>query len=86
MTDIRQIIHLLRNIPVREIITALERDAFYLRRSTRTGGHIYVHPDGRRAVIHYHHSSDTLKRKILKSILEGTRWTEEDLRRLKLIK
>ncbi len=50
MTDIRQIIHLLRNIPVREVITALERDAFYLRRSTRTGGHIYVHPDGRRAV------------------------------------
>lgn len=41
--------------------------------------------DGRIVVVHYHHSNDTLKRKILKSIIDGTRWTQEDLERLKLI-
>ena len=86
MTKETKILHLLKNIPVREIIKALERDNFYLRISTSTGGHIYVHPDGRIVVIHYHHSSDTLKRKTIKSILDGTQWTDEDLKRLKLIK
>lgn len=74
--------HRLRNTPVRAIMKALERDSFILRRSTSTGGHIYVHPNGQRVVIHYHHGSDTLTRKVLESILEGTRWTEQDLERL----
>lgn len=86
MTDVGQLVHLLRNTPVRELIRALEGDGFYLRRTTQTGGHIYVHPDNRRVVIHYHYSSDTLKRKTLKSILEGTCWTDDDLKRLGLIK
>jgi len=83
--DIGRLVYLLRNIPVREIIQALERDDFYLKRSTRSGGHIYVHIDGRIVVIHYHHSNDTFRRKTLKSILEGIRWTKNDLVRLKLI-
>ncbi|MFQ5687111.1 MAG: type II toxin-antitoxin system HicA family toxin [Candidatus Scalindua sp.] len=87
MKDIGTLVHLLRNTPIREIISALERDRFILRRTTQTGGHIYVHPDKkRRVVIHYHHSSDTLTRKTLKSILDGTHWTEQDLKRLKLVK
>jgi len=86
MKEIGKLVHVLRNIPVREIITALERDRFTLRRTTQTGGHIYVHPDKeRRAVIHYHHSSDTLTRKTLKSILEGTHREEQDLVRLNLV-
>lgn len=86
MTSIGDIIHLLRNCPVRELIKALERDGFCLRRCTQTGGHIYAHPnDSRIVVVHYHHSNDTLKRKTLKSILDGTCWTKEDLERLKLI-
>lgn len=64
---------------------ALERDGFLLERSTRTGGYIYRHQDGRMTMLHYHRGSDTLTRKTLKSFLERTRWTEEDLRRLKLI-
>ena len=40
----------------------------------------------RRVIIHYHHGSDVLKRKILRNILEAICWTEEDLQRLKLIK
>lgn len=85
--DIGQLVHLLRNTPVQEIIHALERDNFYLHRETKTGGRIYLNRDDNTkiAVIHYHHRSDTLTRKTLKSVLEGTRWNEADLKRLNLI-
>lgn len=61
MTDTDSLVHFLRNIPIRELVSALERDDFVLKRTTRTGGHIYTHPDKRIVVIHYHHGSDTLK-------------------------
>lgn len=85
MSQIGHLVHLLRNTPVRELMKALERDGFLLERSTRTGGHIFRHPDGRMAMLHFHHGSDTLTRKTLRTFLERTQWTEEDLRRLKLI-
>ena len=78
--------HLLRNVPVRKIIRALEKDGFSLERTTQTGGHIYYHPDGRITVIHYHKGSDTLTRKTLQSVLDATRWTKDDLKRLGLLK
>ena len=86
MTDSTRVAFLLRNTPVREIIAALERDGFGLRRSTRTGSRIYRHSDGRRAVIQYHRGGDTLVRKTLREILRGVQWTEGDLRRLGLIR
>ncbi len=64
---------------------ALERDGFILERATRTGGHIYRHPDRRVTLFHYHTGSDTLTRKTLTSVLRAVRCTEEDLRRLDLI-
>ena len=70
----------LRNIPVRELIAALERDGFTYRRLSGSG-RVYRHSDGWRVVIHYHHSSDTLPLGTLRSVLTGTRWTEADLRR-----
>lgn len=79
------LVHLLRNIPVSQLIRALERDGFTLRRSTRTGGRIYAHPNGRITVVHYHHGSDTLTRKTLKSVLEAVQWTPDDAKRLGLI-
>lgn len=84
MTEAGRLVHLLRNTPVREILRALERDGFVLRRSTRSGGHIFAHPDGRMTVIHYHHGGDTLTRGTLDSVLRAVRWTEDDLRRLGL--
>lgn len=72
-----QILRHLRNTSVREIIGALEQDGFVYRR-TQGAGRVYRHPDGRRAVIHYHHGSDTLPVGTLRSVLEGARWTEED--------
>lgn len=85
MTDLGQLVHLLRNTPVREIVSALRKDGFSLERETRTGGRIYSHPDGRITVIHYHHGNDTLTRRTLRSVLEAIRWTEADLRRFGLI-
>jgi predicted RNA binding protein YcfA (HicA-like mRNA interferase family) len=85
MKEIGRLVHLLQDTPVRKLIKALEQEGFLLKRSTHTGAHVYHHPDGRILVVHYHHGSDTLTRKTLKSYLEATGWTEEDLKRLKLI-
>ncbi len=85
MNEAPSLVHLLRNLPVHQLIKALERDGFTLRRSTQTGGRIYAHPDGRITVVHYHHSSDTLTRKTLKSVLEAVGWDHADAKRLGLI-
>jgi predicted RNA binding protein YcfA (HicA-like mRNA interferase family) len=83
--DLSELVHLLRNTPVRELVSSLRRDGFVLERETSTGGRIYSHPDGRITVIHYHHGSDTLTRRTLRSVLEATQWTLQDLRRLRLL-
>lgn len=85
MREPGRLVHLLRNTPVRELLHALERDGFILQRTTRTGGHIYQQPDGRRTVIHYHRGRDTLDRKTLASVIQSTNWTESDLHRLGLL-
>ena len=85
MRDRGRLVHLLRNTPVRELMRALERDGFLLQRTTRMGGHIYNHPDGRRTSIHYHRGGDTLTRKTLSDVVAATQWTEDDLERLGLI-
>jgi predicted RNA binding protein YcfA (HicA-like mRNA interferase family) len=85
MRDVGRLVHLLRNTPVRELIRALERDGFILERSTRTGGHIFRHPDRRTTLFHYHSGTDALTRKTLASVLRATRWTEEDLKTLGLL-
>jgi predicted RNA binding protein YcfA (HicA-like mRNA interferase family) len=75
----------LKNITARQIINALQRDGSYLRR--QKGSHQrYQHPDGRRVTVTFHHYSDTFPPKTLRSMIqEQSRWTEEDLKRLKLI-
>ena len=75
---------LLRNLTARELISALIRDGFVFDRGS--GSHqIYYHPDGRRVTVLFHGSHDTFRRKTLKSMIDQTRWTEHDLKRLKLI-
>jgi predicted RNA binding protein YcfA (HicA-like mRNA interferase family) len=76
----------LRSTTVREIISALERDGFSLR--SQSGSHQrYRHPDGRRVTVSFHRTGDTFRPKTLRSIVETqARWTEDDLRRLKLVK
>jgi predicted RNA binding protein YcfA (HicA-like mRNA interferase family) len=74
----------LRNLTARELISALIRDGFSYDRGD--GSHqIYYHPDHRRVTVTFHGGNSTFKRKTLKSMIEETCWTEEDLKRLKLI-
>ncbi len=76
----------LRGLTARRLIRALERDGFRLVWSK--GSHRrYHHPDGRRVTVSYHRPGETFKPKTLKSIIEiQARWTEEDLRRLTLLR
>jgi YD repeat-containing protein len=76
----------LRNTTAREVISALIRDGFAFDRGG--GSHqIYYHPDGRRVAVVFHGGGSTFKRKTPKSIIElQACWTNEDLRRLKLIR
>jgi predicted RNA binding protein YcfA (HicA-like mRNA interferase family) len=76
----------LRSTTAREIIRALTRDGFALR--NQSGSHQrYRHPDGRRVTVSFHRPGDTFRPKTLRSIVETqARWTDDDLRRLKLIR
>ncbi len=76
----------LRSLTAREIISALIRDGFSFDRGS--GSHqIYYHPDGRRVSVTFHAPSQTFTHKTLKSMIETeARWTDADLRRLKLIR
>jgi predicted RNA binding protein YcfA (HicA-like mRNA interferase family) len=76
----------LRNLTARQLIRALSKDGFTLDR--QAGSHqLYYHPDGRRVTVAFHTPGDTFKIKTLKVMIElQAKWTEADLRRLKLIK
>ena len=74
----------LRGLTAHEIIQALEKDGFVFDR--QRGSHkIYYHLDGRRAVVAFHHRSQTFPTGTLKSIINDTKWTVDDLKRLKLL-
>jgi predicted RNA binding protein YcfA (HicA-like mRNA interferase family) len=75
----------LRSITAREFANALRRDGFKLIR--QKGSHQrYVHADGRRVTLTFHGSGDTFEIKTLRSMMEQTRWSEDDLLRLGLIR
>ncbi|MGO9928113.1 MAG: type II toxin-antitoxin system HicA family toxin [Mycobacterium sp.] len=75
----------LRSVTARSLASALSEDGFQLQRQKGSHRH-YHHSDGRRVTLSFHHSSDTFPLGTLKSIVEiQARWTEGDLRRLRLI-
>lgn len=74
----------LRSLTARKLMKALEQDGFLLVRVSGSH-HRYRHVDGRRVTVSFHHSGDTFKQGTLKSIIElQARWTQDDLKRLKL--
>jgi predicted RNA binding protein YcfA (HicA-like mRNA interferase family) len=76
----------LRSLRAREIVRALRRDGFKFVRQ-KGDHHRYHHPDGRRVTVAYSNPGDTFLLRDLKSMIEvQARWTEDDLRRLKLVK
>ena len=76
----------LRAITAREIISALNRDDFKLR--NQSGSHQrYRHPDGRRVTVTFHSPGQTFTLDILQSMIrDQAKWSEEDLKRLGLLK
>lgn len=75
---------LLRNVSARELISALIHDGFVFDRGAGSH-HIYYRYDGRRVTVTFHGGGRTFTRKTLKSMITQAGWTEEDLKRLKLI-
>ncbi|WP_040335821.1 type II toxin-antitoxin system HicA family toxin [Candidatus Magnetobacterium casense] len=76
----------LRSLKAGDLVNAILKDGFYLRH--QTGSHQqYLHSNGRRVTVSYHKSGETFTPKILRSMIEiQAEWTEEDLKRLKIIK
>lgn len=73
----------LKSLTAKDIIRALRRDGWGEEDSR--GATRGFKKGKRRVVIHYH-PKRTYRPKLLKALLNGTGWTEDDLRRLKLIK
>ena len=76
----------LRSLTARELISALARDGFVLDR--QAGSHqLHLHPDGRGVTVSFHRPGDTFEIKTLRTMIEfQAHWTDDDLRRLKLIR
>jgi len=74
-----------RGVSAREFVRALLEDGFIQIRTE--GSHRrFKHPDGRCVSVSSHKDSDTFPIGTLrKMILRQARWTEDDLRRLRLI-
>jgi len=53
----------------------------------QAGAHqLYLHPDRRRVTVSFHRPGETFEMKTLRTMIETqARWTDEDLKRLKLI-
>lgn len=74
----------LKNLTADQIVKALEKSGW--KRDESTGNiYVYLHPDKRRITIHYH-PRKTYGPKLLKGLLEIINWSEDDLRKLKLVK
>jgi predicted RNA binding protein YcfA (HicA-like mRNA interferase family) len=76
----------LRSLTARELISALARDGFVLDR--QSGAHQpYLHADGRRVTVSFHRPGETFEIKTSRTMIElQAHWTDEDLKRLKLIR
>jgi predicted RNA binding protein YcfA (HicA-like mRNA interferase family) len=76
----------LRGLTIRKLIAALRRDGFQEWRK-KGATRFYAHPDGRTVTLHVHRPGQTFRTGTLQSIIEKqARWTEDDLKRLKLLK
>ena len=76
----------LRSLTARELLSALARDGFVLDR--QAGAHqLHLHADGRRVTMSFHRPGETFEIKTLRTMIElQAHWTDEDLKRLKLIR
>jgi len=74
----------LKNLTADQIVKALEKSGW--KRDIGSGNiYVYVHADKRRVTSHYH-PQKTYGAKLLKGLLDQINWSEDELRRIKLIK
>lgn len=75
----------LSSLTAGELIRALLKDGFFFAHQ-KGSHHRYHHQDGRRVTVPFTRTGDTFAIGTLKSIIEKqAKWTEDDLKRLKLI-
>jgi predicted RNA binding protein YcfA (HicA-like mRNA interferase family) len=75
----------LKNITADELISALEKDGAINIGSHGGSARFYKLKSGFKIAIHYH-PLKTYGPQMLSDLIEKTGWTEQDLKRLKLIK
>lgn len=74
----------LKNKSADDLISALGKDGWVLD-EVKGAQRVYLHPDKRRVSIHYH-PGKTYGKSLLKALLTDIGWSEDDMRRLKLVK
>lgn len=74
----------LRAITARQLVSALGRDGWIWDHSD--GSHRFYRKGPRVVPVPYHHPGATFPPKTLARIIAGTGWTDDDLRRLRLLK
>jgi predicted RNA binding protein YcfA (HicA-like mRNA interferase family) len=83
----KQVWDQLRATTADELIAALKKDGYAQDPASAdaTIAYIKIGAANKRIVIHYH-PRKTYRPKLLKALLDAIGWTEDDMRRLKLIK
>ena len=75
----------LKNLTAAQIAKALEKSGWI--RDEGTGNiYVYYHPATKKRVTIHYHPQKTYGAKLLKALLEDINWTEQELRKLKIIK
>jgi predicted RNA binding protein YcfA (HicA-like mRNA interferase family) len=74
----------LKNLTADELISALKRDGWQPD-ECRGAFHPFIDPATRNRIIIHYHPQKTYGPNLLKGLLDDIGWTEEDLKRLKLI-
>lgn len=75
----------LRSITCESLIRALEKDGWAQEPGTGSSAKVYYKGPGNRVSIHFH-PGKTYGAKMLKGLLADIGWSEDDMKRLKLIK
>ena len=73
-----------RNVTARRLITALKRDGF--RKTHQTGSHATYRQGDRRVMVAIHSLGVAVPTGTLHRIISDAGWSEDDLRRLRLLR
>lgn len=75
----------LKNKTAKQLMNALEKDG-WVRQVKRGAIQSFLNPENKKVVTIHYHPKKTYGAKLLKDLISQIGWTEEDLKRLKLIR